>query len=79
MSAKKPQIYIDFNNNFNGIITIVCPECRRKIKKKLKELSPNKKVVCSCGYFTATFTGDDLRKIQKGFDGIKKGLKSLGG
>ena len=77
MSTKEPNIELDIDNNLNGILIITCPECRRKMKKKLRELSPNKEISCSCG-FTVNFTGDDLRSTQRSLNDLKRTLNNFG-
>lgn len=76
MSAE-PKIDLEFDNNWNGILVISCPQCKKKTKRKLSELNPGKEVSCSCG-FTVSFSGDDLRGVQRSLNDLKKTLKNFG-
>jgi transcription elongation factor Elf1 len=55
-----------------------CPNCKRKIKIKVKEMVPGQKKNCpSCG-LVIRFSGDDGRKVQHALDDLHKKLKHLG-
>ncbi len=77
MATNEPKIELDLDNNMNGILIITCPECKKKMKKKFRELSPGKEASCSCG-FTVNFSGDDLRSTQRSLDDLKRTLKNFG-
>ena len=62
----------DLDTNFE------CPNCKRKIKIKVKEMVPGLSKNCpSCG-LVIRFSGDDGRKVQRALDDIYKTLKRLG-
>lgn len=77
MSSKEPKIEFGVDKNLKGILVITCPDCGKKLKKNAKEISPGKEVACSCG-FTVSFSGDDLRGVQRSLDDLKRTLKSIG-
>lgn len=56
---------------------IKCPDCKRSIKLKVKEMVPGTKKKCpSCGT-GIPFAGDDGRKTQRALDDLEKGIKNL--
>jgi transcription elongation factor Elf1 len=55
-----------------------CPNCKRKIKIKIKEMVPGRTKNCpSCG-LVIRFSGDDGRRAQRALDDFEKNLKRLG-
>jgi transcription elongation factor Elf1 len=57
---------------------IECPNCKRKIKIKVKEMVPGHTKNCpSCG-LVIRFSGDDGRKVQRAMDDLQRTLKRLG-
>jgi transcription elongation factor Elf1 len=55
-----------------------CPNCKRKITIKVKEMVPGQTKNCpSCG-LVIRFSGDDGRKVQRALDDLQKTLKRLG-
>lgn len=55
---------------------IECPNCKRKVKLKVKEMIPGHSKRLSCGC-TIQFTGDDGRQIQRALDDFQKQLQKL--
>ena len=77
MSSKEPEIELDLDSQMNGILIITCPECKKKMKKKFKQIAPGNEASCQCG-FTIKFSGDDLRRTQRSLDDLKRALKNFG-
>lgn len=67
----------EIDKNLNATICAECPSCKKKHKKNTKDVAPNSSIKCPCGQ-TIVFTGDDLRKVQKALDDLKRSLKNLG-
>jgi len=69
----EPEIDLEIDDNMNGILIIGCPECRRKSKTKLRNIKQGIEIKCTCGY-TVSFADNELRKMQKSFDDLKRAL-----
>lgn len=54
-----------------------CPNCKKKIKIKVKEMSPGKKRNCPNCKSEILFSGSDGSKIQKEIDNLEKTMKNL--
>lgn len=54
-----------------------CPECKAKLKFKLREMYPGNSVTCACGA-KITFSGDDMHKAQAALDDLTRTLERLG-
>ena len=62
MATNELKIDLDIDDNLKGALTTTCPECKKKTKKKLLELSPGKEISCSCGV-TFSFSGDEAAMV----------------
>lgn len=71
-----PKFDLDIDDKMNATLIIECGECRRKSKIKLSQASPGKIIKCSCGS-EITLQGDDLRKMQKSLDDLKRTMNNL--
>ena len=56
---------------------IECPNCKKKIQIKIKEMVPGRKKSCPKCRTEIKFTGDDGRKAQKALDDLEKSMKNL--
>lgn len=74
---KEPKLDIDLDKNFNATLILQCRECNRKNKLPMSQASPSKIIKCGCGV-EYPLKGDDLRRIQKELDGLKRTLKNFG-
>jgi transcription elongation factor Elf1 len=52
-----------------------CPNCRRKLKIKVKEMVPGHTKPCPYCGLEIQFTGDDGRKAQKALDDLQRTFK----
>jgi len=68
---------LDIDKDLNGVLIITCPQCKASMKKKLKQLSPNKKLSCQCGC-EITISGDGFKSAQKSLDDLRKALSGFG-
>lgn len=57
---------------------ITCPNCRRKMKIKVKEMIPGKMQKCPSCNMVIRFSGDDGRKMQRVLDDFQRTLKRIG-
>lgn len=74
--AKDLQVDLEVDDNLNGTLVIACPECGRSHKRPLRHTAPGSQLRCSCG-FSMTFSGDDLRSVQRELDRLKRSLQAL--
>lgn len=56
---------------------VTCPNCKKKIKLKVKDMVPGKKSHCTSCKCEISFSGNDGRKIQKELDDFEKKMKNL--
>ncbi|MCK5540173.1 MAG: hypothetical protein KAI69_04530 [Deltaproteobacteria bacterium] len=77
MQNKELKIDIDLDDNWNGVITIECPDCSNSITKPFSDIHPKSEIPCPCG-FIMSFEGGDLSDIQRGLDDLKRTLENLG-
>jgi hypothetical protein len=74
---KEPKIDLDLDNNFNATLIVQCGECNRKNKLPMSQASSGKIIKCGCG-LEYPLKGDDLRKIQKQLNDLKRTLNNFG-
>ena len=71
--------YLQKENKRKDLETeFVCPNCKRKMKIKIKEMVPGRTKKCPSCDLTICFSGDDGRKAQGALDNLQKTLKRLG-
>ena len=73
----EPKFDLKINDKLEGMLVIVCPQCKKKTEKKFQELNAGKKVSCSCG-FAFTFANNTLLGIQRSLNDLKRSLNSFG-
>lgn len=76
MSEQELQLDLGFNNKSEGVLTITCPQCHKKSKHKLKSLSKNKNIPCSCG-FEINIPNNRFKQVQKELDNFKRALSNF--
>lgn len=55
-------------------VSINCPACKKKFEYKLRDIFPEKKIVCPSCKASITFEGDDM---HKSIDGFSRDIKNL--
>lgn len=72
------EVDLEIDDNWNGILVMRCPKCKRMTKRSLSALAPGTKVDSSCGHTTFKMSGDDFRRVQRSLDDSKRTIESLG-
>lgn len=58
-------------------IKVSCPNCRRQIAFKIRDIVPGREKQCPYCNLIFKFQGDDGRKAQKALDNFEKTVKKL--
>lgn len=73
----EPDLDIEIDDNFRGVLVIGCPKCRAKSKRPLASLQSDAIVGCPCG-FNMEISGDGFTSAQRGFSDLKRALDDFG-
>lgn len=71
-------VSIELDRAHNAILTLTCPKCGRRQKKKARDLVAGVTVSCACGETSWTFADSELASIQRQINDLKRVLKNFG-
>lgn len=75
---KEPKFDWEFDDRWNATLVVTCPQCGRKLRRRLQELRAGSTVECVCGGFSFVFTDSNLRAVQRQIDELRRDFKKLG-
>jgi hypothetical protein len=61
----------------NPTLDLSCPECNRRFRKRLGDLSPGKEHRCTFCGTNIVFQGDGANKTQKALKGLERTIDDL--
>jgi hypothetical protein len=72
------EIDLEIDDNWNGTLVMTCPKCKAKTRRRISSLASGSKVRSSCGHTTFEMSGDDLRRVQRSLDDLKRDIDGFG-